>query len=98
MRIDEGLVEEDDFDEEREGWTAEQVWEAMQDLLPLAPDPVVTHGDFSLDKEIRACPDARRITICYKPDNATARKFYASLGFVETNIDELGEMIAEILL
>ena len=48
--------------------------------------------------EIRAYPDARRITICYKPDNATARRFYASLGFIETQIDELGEMVAEILL
>ena len=48
--------------------------------------------------QIRAYPDARRITICYKPGNATAAKFYASLGFVETDIDESGEMIAEILL
>jgi diamine N-acetyltransferase len=48
--------------------------------------------------EIRDCADARRITICYKPDNATARRFYASLGFVETQIDERGEMVAEILL
>lgn len=48
--------------------------------------------------EIRGCEDARRITICYKPDNATARGFYASLGFIETDIDELGEMVAEILL
>lgn len=46
--------------------------------------------------EVRAFPDARRITICYKPDNVTARRFYASLGFVETGIDEIGEMIAEI--
>ncbi|MET0983247.1 MAG: GNAT family N-acetyltransferase [Telluria sp.] len=48
--------------------------------------------------EIRGYADARRITICYKPDNATARAFYASLGFIETGIDELGEMVAEILL
>lgn len=48
--------------------------------------------------EIRQFADARRITICYKPDNETARRFYASLGFVETGIDELGEMVAEILL
>lgn len=48
--------------------------------------------------EIKACPDARRITICYKPDNTTASRFYASLGFVETDIDEVGEMVAEILL
>ncbi|WP_179505272.1 MULTISPECIES: APH(3')-I family aminoglycoside O-phosphotransferase [unclassified Sphingomonas] len=48
-RINEGLVEADEFDAAREGWSAEQVWQAMQQLLPLAPDPVVTHGDFSLD-------------------------------------------------
>lgn len=48
-RIDASLVEIDDFDKERQGWTAEQVWTAMQALLPMTPDPVVTHGDFSLD-------------------------------------------------
>ena len=48
--------------------------------------------------EIRAHTDARRITICYKPDNATAQRFYASLGFVEIGIDDIGEMVAEIRL
>ncbi|WCT75446.1 APH(3')-I family aminoglycoside O-phosphotransferase [Sphingomonas naphthae] len=48
-RIDAGLIDLDDFDEARAGWSAERVWDAMQALLPLAPDPVVTHGDFSLD-------------------------------------------------
>jgi len=48
--------------------------------------------------EIRAHADARRITICYKPDNATAQRFYASLGFVEIGIDDIGEMVAEIRL
>lgn len=46
--------------------------------------------------EIRACPDARRISICYKPGNATAQRFYASLGFIETGIDARAEMVAEI--
>ena len=36
-RIDAGLVDEDDFDEERTGWTAEQVWTATQHLLPFTP-------------------------------------------------------------
>lgn len=68
-RINAGLVEEDDFDEERNGWTAEQVWETMQHLLPLAPDPVVTHGDFSLDNllirdgKVIGCIDAGRLGI-----------------------------------
>ena len=68
-RIDAGLVEEDDFDAEREGWTAEQVWDAMQSLLPFIPDPVVTHGDFSLDNiliaggEVVGCIDVGRAGI-----------------------------------
>lgn len=68
-RIDAGEVDEDDFDEERAGWTAEQVWDAMQDLLPLAPDPVVTHGDYSLDNlllrdgEVVGCIDVGRLGI-----------------------------------
>jgi diamine N-acetyltransferase len=48
--------------------------------------------------EIRACADARRISICYKPDNLNARRFYASLGFIETGIDQRAEMVAEIRL
>lgn len=48
-RIDAGLVDVDDFDSERTGWNAEQVWDALAALpLPSAP-PVVSHGDFSLD-------------------------------------------------
>ena len=48
-RIDADAVEVDDFAAARQGWTADQVWAALQALLPLAPDPVVTHGDFTLD-------------------------------------------------
>ncbi|WP_208278130.1 APH(3')-I family aminoglycoside O-phosphotransferase [Massilia oculi] len=68
-RIEAGLVDEDDFDEERAGWTARQVWDAMQALLPLAPDPVLTHGDYSLDNllivdgEVTGCIDAGRVGI-----------------------------------
>lgn len=68
-RIEAGLVDEGDFDEERAGWTAQQVWDAMQALLPLAPDPVVTHGDYSLDNlliadgEVAGCIDAGRVGI-----------------------------------
>ncbi len=49
QRLDAGLIDADDFDDERAGWTPQQVWEALQASLPLAEDPVVSHGDFSLD-------------------------------------------------
>jgi len=68
-RMDAGLVDEDDFDEERAGWTTAQAWEAMQALLPLTPDAVVTHGDFSLDNlfihdgDVIGCIDSGRLGI-----------------------------------
>ncbi len=68
-RIDAGQVDEADFDDERRGWSAGQVWEAMQALLPLAPDAVVTHGDCSLDNllvrdgAVVGCIDVARVGV-----------------------------------
>lgn len=68
-RIDAGLVDTDDFDDARQGWSAEQVWDAMQRLLPFTPDPVVTHGDFSLDNlliddgRVVGCIDLGRVGV-----------------------------------
>ena len=69
QRIDAGLVDADDFDAGRQGWTAEQVWTALQGNLPRVPDLVVTHGDFSLenilmqDGAVVGCLDAGRAGI-----------------------------------
>ena len=46
--------------------------------------------------EIRGEADAQRISICYWPGNPVAKNFYASFGFIETGLDEDGEMIALI--
>jgi diamine N-acetyltransferase len=46
--------------------------------------------------ELKAKPDVKLITICYKPDNANAQAFYRSFGFKETGLDAIGEMIAVI--
>jgi len=37
-----------------------------------------------------------RITTCFVPENAVARRMYASLGFVETGVDDDGEILAEL--
>jgi aminoglycoside 3'-phosphotransferase I len=69
IRIDASLVDADDFDDERQGWTAEQVWQALQSRHPFAPDPVVTHGDFSLDNllihngDVVGCIDVGRLGV-----------------------------------
>lgn len=49
QRLDAGLIDADDFDDERQGWSPEQVWAAMHALLPMDEDLVVSHGDLSLD-------------------------------------------------
>jgi aminoglycoside 3'-phosphotransferase-1 len=48
VRVEAGLVDVDDFDEERRGWSAAQVLEQTMALLPQPTEAVVTHGDFSL--------------------------------------------------
>lgn len=94
-RIDAGLVDADDFDEERAGWTAEGVWGAMQALLPLAPDPVVTHGDYSLDNvllrdgEVVGCIDVGRVGIADR---------YQDLAIAWNCLGEFGNALQERFL
>lgn len=54
-RVAAGLVDEDDFDEERRGWRASDVVGAIHALLPLPLERVLTHGDFSLDNVFIEC-------------------------------------------
>jgi aminoglycoside 3'-phosphotransferase-1 len=93
-RIAAGLVDTDDFDDERLGWTAEQVWLALQDLLPLTPDPVVTHGDFSLDNilirdgAVVGCIDVGRAGVADR---------YQDLAILWNSLAEFGSEIQEQL-
>lgn len=48
-----------------------------------------------LVERIQRDPAARVIRVCYVPENVSARRLYASLGFVETDRDDDGELIAE---
>jgi aminoglycoside 3'-phosphotransferase-1 len=94
-RIDAHLVDESDFDDDRQGWTAEQVWEAIQALLPLVPDPVVTHGDFSLDNllvrggEVLGCIDVGRVGIADR---------YQDLAIVWNCLEAFGPSLQERFL
>nr|WP_308633476.1 GNAT family N-acetyltransferase [Massilia sp. YIM B02443] len=44
--------------------------------------------------EIRSDPAACKVWLSYVPGNAVASSFYGSFGFVDTGIDEEGEMVA----
>jgi aminoglycoside 3'-phosphotransferase II len=47
QRIRAGLVDETDFDEDRQGWTARQVLDWLDRNRPVVGKPTVTHGDAS---------------------------------------------------
>jgi aminoglycoside 3'-phosphotransferase-1 len=82
-----GRVDTDDFDEERKGWTAEQVWAEMEAQLPLAFDRVVTHGDFTLDNVLLA---DGRVTGCIDVGHAGAADPYQDLATLWNTLAEFG--------
>lgn len=94
-RIDRGLVDLTDFDEERAGWTAEQVWGDMTALCPFEPDPVVTHGDFSLDNVLLA--DGGRVG-CIDVGRAGIADRYQDLAIAWHCLKEFGPALQQRLL
>lgn len=86
-RIDAGLVDADDFDEERQGWTAEEVWTGLQELLPLAVDPVMSHGDFSLDNLMVR---GGAVVGCIDVGRAGVADRYQDLAILWNCLDEFG--------
>jgi diamine N-acetyltransferase len=55
------------------------------------------YGRAALD-EIKATPGVKKVSIGYMLENAVAKQFYASFGFVEVGRDEDGEIEAELTL
>jgi len=47
-------------------------------------------------KEIQNNSRWRNVFICYEPENTVAANLYKSIGFVETGLDDDGEMVAVI--
>jgi len=66
QRMADGDVDTGAFDEEHAGWPPFQVWQKMMTLLPMTVDPVVVHGDFTLDNvlmvdgRVTGCVDVGR--------------------------------------
>jgi aminoglycoside 3'-phosphotransferase I len=93
-RIEAGLVDEDDFDEVRKGWTAEKIWTEIHCLLPFTLDQVVTHGDLSLDNilvdndQAVGCIDVGRLGIADR---------YQDLAVLWNALGEFGEPLRKRL-
>ncbi|RSZ56225.1 APH(3')-I family aminoglycoside O-phosphotransferase [Massilia atriviolacea] len=94
QRIDAGAVDVDDFDDERAGWTAEQVWASLQDHLPLAPDLVVTHGDYSLDNLLMHDGE---VVGCIDVGGAGLADRYQDLAIAWNNLGDYGEALPDRL-
>jgi aminoglycoside phosphotransferase len=59
--VEQRLVDEDDFDDERQGFTAEQLYEQLQMIRPRSEDLVFVHGDYCFPN-ILLQPDTLAIT------------------------------------
>lgn len=92
QRIDAGLVDEDDFDDVRARWSAQQVWDALQNHMPMTPDPVVTHGDFSLDNILL---HEGRVTGCIDLGRVGVADRYQDLAILSSNLTEFGGTLPE---
>ncbi len=87
--VDAGLVPADDFDDEHEGWTPEQVWAEAAGLLPLPFERVVTHGDYSLDNVL--LDERGRVTGCIDVGRLGAADPYQDLAILWRDLGEFGE-------
>ena len=87
QRIEAGAVDADDFDDDHEGWTPQAVWDEMTALLPVAPDLVVTHGDYSLDNILVA---DGAVVGCIDWDRAGVADRYQDLAILANCLDEFG--------
>lgn len=65
-----GLVDLDDLDQERRGWSAQQLLDALEEAVPDEEDLVVCHGDpglpnvlFHDDGEVAGLPDVERLGV-----------------------------------
>lgn len=91
-----GLVDEDDFDADHEGWSAAEVLAEVERLAPAAVERVVTHGDLSLgnllldvDGRVTGCIDVGRLGVADP---------YQDIAILWTNLGEFGERAQRLLL
>lgn len=87
-RLEQGLIDTDDFDEARRGWSPEQVWQALTGYLPLQADAVVCHGDFSPENILMTAPDT--VSGIIDLGRAGVADRYQDLAILWNRLDEFG--------
>lgn len=87
QRIEADAVDVEDFDNERQGWSAEDVWAALQCSLPQTLDVVFTHGDFSLDNVFL---DGTNVTGCIDVGGAGLADRYQDIAICWSDLADYG--------
>lgn len=90
-----GLVDTTDFDEQRQGWTAQQVWSAMTGIQPTQFGEAVTHGDFSLDNIFL---DRGKVTGVVDVGRLGVADPYQDLAIVWNSLGEFGAELQKEML
>ncbi len=92
-RLQAGLVDTEDFNAARAGWSAEAVWQAMTALLPLASERVLCHGDYSLDNILLDAPD--HVVGVIDLGGAGVADPYQDLAILASCLDEFDPALAD---
>ena len=95
-RLEAGVVDEDDFGAQHDGWTAHDVWNAMVALFPLDVDVVVTHGDFSLDNVVlteRHAGNGFEVVGCLDVGRLGVADRYQDLAILHDCLSEFGDAL-----
>ncbi len=90
-----GQVDLDDLDPEREGWSVQQLCARLDELMPSVIDPVVTHGDFSLDNIF--LDDAGAVTGCLDVGRAGVADRWQDLAILWNCLRDIDPALAETL-
>lgn len=93
-RLEADEVDTDDFDDHHKGWTARQVWEAVNVHLPADVDRVVTHGDYSLDNILL---DGGLVVGCIDVGRLGSADRYQDLAILSNCLGEFDHGLQELM-
>ena len=91
-----GLVDEDDFDPDHDGWSAAEILAEVERLAPARVERVVTHGDFSLGNLLLDADG--RVTGCIDVGRLGVADPYQDIAILWTNLGEYGVEAQRLLL
>jgi aminoglycoside 3'-phosphotransferase-1 len=94
-RLAAGLVDPRDWGAARAGSSVEQAWDELRGFLPITPDPVVTHGDLTLDNVLI---EGEQVVGCVDVGRAGVADRYQDLALLWAGLAEFGDALPQRFL